>query len=104
MNLEIPEMHLVNIIYASNANLKRKFKIDEIKNIINQGHINWSLINEEKCPLLNAKIDGDLSNINVWVWANGSISLKNAKSEEQAKEVLRQVILELRKYARRAFE
>jgi TATA-box binding protein (TBP) (component of TFIID and TFIIIB) len=96
--MKLPNLRIVNTIYASSLPFKRKLTTDEINILMKESRLNFNFCNENNGGLITIKIPREHSEkfANALLWLNGSISINGVQSEDEAKEDLKKIIKELK--------
>ena len=95
------ELNKVNVVYAGIIPINRKLRNSEINNLINNGKLNWNMVNEERNPFLqaivNTIINGKKINACISLYVSGKINITGITDDEYAKELYFNAVKDLKR-------
>lgn len=109
MNKEL-KLKITNMVMNGKIPFERNLKFNEIDKILEEGSLNWSIVNQESSPMLIARIDLDGFNkmnkqriATITLWHSGSFNLAGVNKRKEARECCQKILKELNKLVPRVF-
>lgn len=101
-------MHVANIVFTGKGPFKKRFSQEDYEKIVKYGKLPWGVINEEMCPILQARVAKNAISVTggqkhqcVSFWVGGKFIITGVVSRKEAEELYDKVIKDIKQAMRR---